>query len=157
MTQEELAEAMKSRGFRWSQTTVYNVETGERSLRASELRELADIFHLASVSPFFEGEQVVDAEVARKHVVAARKEALDKLVQYFYTTGKELAMARDLGAYGPEPNEDDLELKVPLMDQAMLMAYAKLLGEIPNPQENVQAYLAILQGQSTERPWNTPF
>ena len=43
MTQKELAAAMKARGCRWSQTTVWSVENGERPLRLAEAEDLRDI------------------------------------------------------------------------------------------------------------------
>jgi len=43
MTQKELAAAMKARGWRWSQTTVWSVENGERPLRLAEAEDLRSI------------------------------------------------------------------------------------------------------------------
>jgi len=42
-TQKELAEAMRERGFKWSQSTVWSVESGERSLKFVEAVALAQI------------------------------------------------------------------------------------------------------------------
>lgn len=39
-----LAQLMKERGHKWSQNTVWLVEQGERPLRMSEAKDLADIF-----------------------------------------------------------------------------------------------------------------
>lgn len=41
MSQESLADAMKSRGFPWYQATVAKIESGRRPLRADELAAVA--------------------------------------------------------------------------------------------------------------------
>ncbi len=41
---------MRSCGFKWVQSTVWNVEKGERPLRAAELKALADYFGIAPAS-----------------------------------------------------------------------------------------------------------
>ncbi|MBT1001177.1 helix-turn-helix domain-containing protein [Paenarthrobacter sp. DKR-5] len=43
MSQQALAEAMRARGWKWSQATVWSVEKGERPLRISEGIDLAAI------------------------------------------------------------------------------------------------------------------
>lgn len=45
MTQKELADAMKARGYKWSQPTVVAIEKGERPLRLTEARDLAEILN----------------------------------------------------------------------------------------------------------------
>jgi hypothetical protein len=42
-TQQAVADAMRRRDFRWSQATVWAVESGERPLRASEAEALARV------------------------------------------------------------------------------------------------------------------
>lgn len=49
MSQKELAVAMRERGHKWSQATVWNVERGERPLRLTEATALGDILELLSV------------------------------------------------------------------------------------------------------------
>lgn len=44
--QGALAQQMKARGHKWSQNTVWLVEQGERPLRMSEAKDLADIFKI---------------------------------------------------------------------------------------------------------------
>lgn len=44
MSQKDLAEAMRSLGFKWSQATVWSVEKGERPLRLTEATALQEIF-----------------------------------------------------------------------------------------------------------------
>lgn len=47
LTQQRLGALMTQRGWKWSQTTVYNVEKGERPLR---LREAEDVAHVVGVT-----------------------------------------------------------------------------------------------------------
>lgn len=42
-SQDDIALAMKERGFKWSQATVWNVERGERPLRLAEARVLVEV------------------------------------------------------------------------------------------------------------------
>lgn len=44
-SQEEVAQAMREAGFRWTQTTVYNIEKGGRQLRLAEAIELQKILN----------------------------------------------------------------------------------------------------------------
>lgn len=45
MTQQALADAMRTRGYKWSQATVWSVEKGERPLRLSEASDVAKVLH----------------------------------------------------------------------------------------------------------------
>lgn len=42
-TQQDIAEAMREAGYKWSQATVWSVEKGERPIRLSEAESLASI------------------------------------------------------------------------------------------------------------------
>lgn len=42
MSQQDLATAMRTRGYKWSQATVWSVESGERTLRYTESLDLAE-------------------------------------------------------------------------------------------------------------------
>lgn len=46
MSQKDLADAMRARGFKWSQATVWAVEKGERPLRLTEAEGLAAILRI---------------------------------------------------------------------------------------------------------------
>jgi hypothetical protein len=48
ISQKELADQMRERGFKWSQATVWSVEKGERPLRLVEAQHLADAIGFAS-------------------------------------------------------------------------------------------------------------
>ncbi|WP_272950274.1 excisionase family DNA-binding protein [Nocardioides cynanchi] len=43
-TQQAVADAMRERGWKWSQATVWSVEKGERPLRLAEAEDLAEVF-----------------------------------------------------------------------------------------------------------------
>lgn len=45
MTQKDLASAMRERGWKWSQATVWSVEKGDRPLRLSEAQDVAAILN----------------------------------------------------------------------------------------------------------------
>ncbi|CEG85766.1 helix-turn-helix transcriptional regulator [Propionibacterium freudenreichii] len=49
VSQQALADAMRERGFKWNQATVWNVERGDRPLKLSEAEALAQMFHLRSI------------------------------------------------------------------------------------------------------------
>jgi len=42
-SQQEIADAMRLRGWKWSQATVWSVEKGERPLRLAEASDLAEL------------------------------------------------------------------------------------------------------------------
>lgn len=44
MSQADLADKLRERGLRWSQTTVWEVEKGRRALKLAEAEEVADVF-----------------------------------------------------------------------------------------------------------------
>jgi transcriptional regulator with XRE-family HTH domain len=48
LSQEDVAAAMSDRGFAFSQTTVWKIESGQRPVKAIELVALADCLQLAS-------------------------------------------------------------------------------------------------------------
>lgn len=48
ITQKDLAERMRERGWKWSQATVWAVEKGDRPLRLAEAEDLSDILGVPS-------------------------------------------------------------------------------------------------------------
>lgn len=69
MSQKDLALAMRDRGHKWSQATVWNVERGERPLRLSEATALVDVLELQSVQSISAPEEEFEylATVSRLH------------------------------------------------------------------------------------------
>ena len=45
MSQKALADAMRERGYKWSQSTVWSVEKGDRPLKLAEASDLAEVFN----------------------------------------------------------------------------------------------------------------
>ncbi len=45
MSQQSLADAMRRKGHKWSQSTVWSVEQGDRPVRLAEAEDLAQIFN----------------------------------------------------------------------------------------------------------------
>lgn len=82
LSQKDLADRMRERGWKWSQATVWSIEKGERPLRLAEAEDVADILNRPiSVLLARDGEAVVhDATRAvydRYHDVLKAMEAYD--------------------------------------------------------------------------------
>jgi len=78
MTQKEVAAAMKARGWKWSQTTVWGVENGERPLRLAEADDLADILR-ASIVSFSRRDVLAALDLARSELSSAAVAAREAL------------------------------------------------------------------------------
>lgn len=74
MSQKDLAIAMRERGHKWSQATVWNVERGERPLRLSEATALADVLELQSVQSITAPEGEFEYLVTESKLHAAERE-----------------------------------------------------------------------------------
>lgn len=59
LSQQDLASAMRNLGYKWSQATVWSVESGERALRYTEALDLSRIcgFGIAEQDSYREGIQ----------------------------------------------------------------------------------------------------
>lgn len=53
MSQKELGEAMRDRGHKWSQTTVYAIERGDRHIKLDEARDIALLLNV-DLGDFFQ-------------------------------------------------------------------------------------------------------
>lgn len=110
VTQKELAERMKSRGWKWSQATVWTVETGERPLRLAEAQDIAEILDLGIhgvdrlTTP--EGDARVTLHV--RQVMALHVELM-KSIAAFREGQFQLALAAD--EYPPATGQDQLSVK----------------------------------------------
>lgn len=71
MSQADLSAAMRQRGVRWAQATVWAVEAGERPLRLSETTLLAEIFGCAQSAFLTEESRVDGAEPGLKLALRA--------------------------------------------------------------------------------------
>ena len=83
-TQDELAKEMRSLGYKWSKTTVWSIETGERPLKLSEAQDLLKClgYDWISYLPILlqgEGIPATELEIKGK-LLANRYEATAKMV-----------------------------------------------------------------------------
>jgi transcriptional regulator with XRE-family HTH domain len=93
MSQKELAAAMRERGFRWSQATVWSVEKGERPLRLSEAEEIAAILGTFSSYLAEDDDLAGVSEVLR--VVADAHHALSEAIKAYDMARFMLAVRAD--------------------------------------------------------------
>ena len=63
MAQEALATAMRHRGWKWSQATVWSVERGDRPLRLAEAADLATILRV-TIDDLLSGDESTALRVA---------------------------------------------------------------------------------------------
>jgi transcriptional regulator with XRE-family HTH domain len=93
MSQKDLADRMRARGFKWSQATVWAIERGERPLRLAEAEEVA---HLLSrpleVLLAQDGEATVHAAT---RAVNEKYDAIFKAFEAYDDARGELAMSLD--------------------------------------------------------------
>lgn len=81
-SQKELADKMRSRGHKWSQSTVWSVEKGDRPLRLTEAEDLASVLRLRSIEALARDPQ--DMRVIKASFdVSAAGDALAKAVATF--------------------------------------------------------------------------
>lgn len=84
-SQQELADAMRDRGWRWTQATVWGVEAGKRPLRLAEARDVAEFLGVAITALVSDGSDSVIASLLRQAEWAERNawaDALDRRSQY---------------------------------------------------------------------------
>lgn len=80
MSQQDLAEQMRNKGFKWSQATVWEVEIGKRPLRLAEAWEASKILKIALGELVLPSEQatfITDMEGLHKRIQKAWR-ALDR-------------------------------------------------------------------------------
>lgn len=100
MTQQALGAAMRERGFKWSQATVWSVEKGDRQLRLSEALALTRILRVPLWSLAHGGFEGVLAE-ALKRVESTGETWAEVTLEYFDAL-RELEDA----AQSPRPLDD---------------------------------------------------
>jgi hypothetical protein len=69
-SQQDVADAMRAAGYKWSQATVWAVEKGERPLRLAEAESLAEVLG-TRIDNFTRTESFVKLEIARSRVYEA--------------------------------------------------------------------------------------
>jgi hypothetical protein len=66
-SQQDVADAMRAAGYKWSQATVWAVEKGDRPLRLAEAESLAEVLG-TRIDNFTRTESFVRLEIARSHM-----------------------------------------------------------------------------------------
>jgi transcriptional regulator with XRE-family HTH domain len=79
-SQKDLADAMKSAGWKWSQATVWAVEKGDRPLRLAEAEDVASILEMPSIYlTYADKASTAELSASRMHAAyKALKEAFDR-------------------------------------------------------------------------------
>src|SRR5688500_1134787 len=86
MPQSELAKAMRERGYKWSQATVWSVEKGERPLRLAEAETLSEILGrktVAGAAEFLASTAEMSLVATLERVAAANKNFRQAMSAYF--------------------------------------------------------------------------
>ena len=66
-TQQSVADAMRDRGHKWSQATMWSIEKGERPLRLTEALDLAEVLD-ATVDDLLSSEAAQDERTKRRMI-----------------------------------------------------------------------------------------
>jgi transcriptional regulator with XRE-family HTH domain len=98
MSQSDLAKAMRDRGYKWSQATVWSVEKGERPLRLSEAETLTEVLGRNTVTGAAEflastAEMQIVASLER---VALANKAFNEAMSAYFDALDDLATSADL-------------------------------------------------------------
>ncbi|PTL73821.1 hypothetical protein C1I63_13890 [Rathayibacter caricis DSM 15933] len=101
MTQRELAEKMKQRGWKWTHVTVGSIERGERPLRLAEAEAVVDAIGHGFVHNLLASEADATVQVWMRKMWEANA-AVEKAVRTYVETQLQLSMA----AYSAQPHPD---------------------------------------------------
>lgn len=104
--QRDLANAMRARGWNWSQTTVWQAEAGQRPLRLAEAADLADELGI-SVDRLL-GRTDDEGPLAE---YAAAREQVDELSQLLDAAMKRMTRARKALERYEWPRVQNLSMK----------------------------------------------
>ncbi len=103
MSQKELAERMRDLGWKWSQSTVWSIEKGERPLRLAEAQDLLPIFDLVSIHELIGPSWDRNLAELIQRVVNTRESALRAIHAYNHAR-LDLAIAADEERIQDEPS-----------------------------------------------------
>lgn len=103
LSQKELADRMRKRGFKWSQATVWAIEKGERPLRLTESAALEAIFDIYEVLA------APKAEFDRKVSVRAFYDKMQQISDLAYESfDRQRRLAIDFDLIPPDVREEGL-------------------------------------------------
>lgn len=83
MTQDDLAQRMREHGYKWSKTTVWSIERGNRSLKLTEAQELLTCMGMdwtASLPALLTGKSISDV-TAKLGVLSDRFDAISNNIE----------------------------------------------------------------------------
>lgn len=92
-TQQVVADAMRERGHKWSQSTVWSVEKGERPLRLSEANDLAQILGITITDLSSEPDELETSLLTRRYYDAYR--GLVDATDIFFAVQEEIQAQRE--------------------------------------------------------------
>jgi hypothetical protein len=89
-SQKDIADAMRERGWKWSQATVWSIEKGERPLRVAEAADLAQILDQERLGPslFVQTDAESDFHTAMRQMSAADRSLREAIEGYFVAQGE---------------------------------------------------------------------
>lgn len=90
MSQKDVAEQMRRRGFKWSQATVWSVERGERPLRLAEADALSEFLAMSNLYSLTSNRTTFNIRLSTSKIDAARVR-LEEAAQEIVTVQRELA------------------------------------------------------------------
>lgn len=83
MTQQALADAMRERGHRWTQATVWSIETGDRALKLEEALSLVDVLGVGAWGAIRLGKDAfTELEPLLNKAFKVRERTVDALFDY---------------------------------------------------------------------------
>lgn len=137
MTQQALADAMRKKGWRWSQATVWSVEKGERPLKFSEAEDVAQILQtpLANLSrPTALALVDRGLKLAGDEVLSAFNEAVESLLSLEASRDWLASVIKDAEGTPGWGDEAGLvfwrHVLKRTLDAAVLEARARIAGEV---------------------------
>lgn len=94
MSQKDLADKMRALGWKWSQSTVWSIERGDRPLRLAEAEALGPILQIMGTGPLLANETAASLQSAMQNVVNARDD-LGQAALYYDRRRYHLALTAD--------------------------------------------------------------
>lgn len=103
MSQKDLAAEMRRRGHKWSQSTVWSVEKGERPLRLTEASTLENIFDVSVYQLTNSGEWLdVTQSIGR---IGHLREAIEDQIEQYLDEQRKLTL---FAAIAEQDDDDDI-------------------------------------------------
>lgn len=140
-SQDEIAEHMREHGYRWVQSTVWNVEKGERPVRAAELKILADYFGVPPESLWEDPEANQVTEQLRKQrqsLLDIEKKIADAIYESVFASMEARQVAQETRI---SQSEEDLKAVGPLLEEVESLGHTSVDGLIASARERAKQRL----------------